>query len=405
MRLRGRWLALGLVTIAQVAVALISQGVPTIAAFIQSDLALSRPEVGLVGTGMYIGSLPAMAAVGWAVDRFGERTVLGLGAIATGGVILAVRGVHSLLPLLGVLVLAGVGTAVATPAGAKAVMGWFSAEERGLAMGLRQTGIPVGGALAALLLPLIAARVGWRDALTVAGLVTVAGGLLTLFVYHEAATPPAAAKPQAHRTGWRQTLTPELAWVSLAGMLLPIGQFAMVTYLVLYLHEGWGIPLLGGAGFLLLAQLTGTAGRIVWGAASDHLFGGNRRVTLLWIAGASTAAALALGLMPARPAAWVLPAVIGFFGFTALAWQGIYMALVAELAGPERAGSAVGISLTSVQVGIVAGAPLFGLLAQAAGSYRPAWVTDAAAFGISFAILASVARHRARETAPAAAAR
>ena len=40
---------------------------------------------------------------------------------------------------------AGVGSAFPTPAGSKAVMGWFPLAQRGTAMGIRQTGIPLGG--------------------------------------------------------------------------------------------------------------------------------------------------------------------------------------------------------------------------------------------------------------------
>jgi sugar phosphate permease len=392
MRRHERWLALALVTVTQVVVSLVNQGVPTLAAFIQADLGLSRPQVGMVGTGFYLGGLAAMALVGWAVDRFGERVVLGVGALLVGLAVGGVLAVHALAPLLGVLVLAGVGAATATPAGTKAVMGWFAPRERGLAMGLRQTGIPVGGALAALLLPALAARHGWRTALAAAGAASAAGGLLTVWLYRDPAPggvdpPPAGPQAREAAAGWRQTLTPALLRVSLAGILLPIGQFALVTYLTLYLRDVWHIPVLVGASFLLLAQLAGTAGRVVWGLASDHVFGGRRRDTLLWIAGSSAVAAVALAALPARLPPLLLAAAVGVFGFTAQAWQGIYMTLVAEMAGRERAGAAVGISLTTVQIGITAGTPLFGALAQAAGSYRPAWLADAGAFVLAWSLL------------------
>ena len=45
-------------------------------------------------------------------------------------------------------------------ASGRAVMQWFPAGQRGLALGVRQTAIPLGGALVALALPVVNERCG-----------------------------------------------------------------------------------------------------------------------------------------------------------------------------------------------------------------------------------------------------
>jgi len=56
---------------------------------------------------------------------------------------------HSFASLVLLLAVAGGMGASVNAASGRAVMHWFPARERGLALGLRQTAIPIGGALAA----------------------------------------------------------------------------------------------------------------------------------------------------------------------------------------------------------------------------------------------------------------
>ena len=53
----------------------------------------------------------------------------------------------------------GAAYAASTPAGGRAILAWFD-RDRGFAMGIRQTGVPVGGLLGALTLPLVAHAFG-----------------------------------------------------------------------------------------------------------------------------------------------------------------------------------------------------------------------------------------------------
>jgi ACS family hexuronate transporter-like MFS transporter len=80
--------------------------------------------------------------------------------------------------------LLGIGEGLNWPGASKTVAEWFPSEERGLAVAIFDSGSSVGGAVAALSIPLIAIRFGWRSAFMLSGLVGFVWLLMWLRVYH-----------------------------------------------------------------------------------------------------------------------------------------------------------------------------------------------------------------------------
>ena len=64
--------------------------------------------------------------------------------------------------------------------------------------------------------------------------------------------------------------------------------------------------------------------------------------------------------------------------------------LVAEIAGRESAATAVGLCLAVSSLGVIAGAPLVGAVADRLGSYGPGWVGLAGAMGLGVILLLGV---------------
>ncbi|MGH7834686.1 MAG: MFS transporter, partial [Candidatus Binatia bacterium] len=175
-----RWVFLAIATLAQVSVAIIHLGIPTLFPFIQSEFRLTRTEVGFLASLLNGGVVVAALAAGKAADRWGERLVMAYGSMAGGFIALGMNWVTGFPGLLAVLVLLGLATATGTPAGSKAVAGWFRASERGTAMSVRQMSIPLGGAIAAMTLPSVALSYGWRLAVVTAGALAIAVGFAAL---------------------------------------------------------------------------------------------------------------------------------------------------------------------------------------------------------------------------------
>ena len=384
---------LSIVVVVQVVVSSVTQGIPTLAPWIRADLGLSLTEVGLLGTAINVGTVLAVATAGWAVDAYGEKAVQVVGSVSVGLAValfsLAPFGVLAFVPLL----VCGMGAAAPTPSGSAAVMGWFPPGLRGLAMGVRQTGIPLGGALAAALAPQVAERAGWRMAVVAGSACCVAIGLACWLLYREPSSRRLATS-RSSPTPLRSLITRDVVLVSLSGGLLPFAQFAIVTYLALYLNQVQGIPLTTGAGMLLVAQLSGVAGRIAWGSASDRLFASRRRPPLMAAGLIAVLGTQVLGWLPAQVPLVALGLLAVALGFSAIGWQGNWVALISELAGPTAQGRTVGLSMTLTYAGVAVGPPLVGFLVDRSGSWPAAWTALAAVLGLGTMLLVPVRERR-----------
>src|SRR5437868_6677789 len=154
----------------------VGQGSPSLTGFIRSGLGVSGATAGLVVASFTFGRMFGAYAGGVVADNIGERRVLVAGGLGTGALI-ALASVAPLPGLIALLVAAGVASAASTPAGGRLVLVAFPPNRRGLALGSRQTGIPVGGLVAAAILPWVAHRSDWQPSLAVAGAFAAAGAV------------------------------------------------------------------------------------------------------------------------------------------------------------------------------------------------------------------------------------
>lgn len=354
---------------------IVTQGVPTLAPFLQADLDLTRGQVGLFNSALMGGSFLTLFLAGVVVDTRGERLALFAGNLVVGVACIAVMATRDFASALMMFFLAGIGASFSTPAGSRTVMRWFPPHQRGGAMGIRQTGIPLGGALAAALLPLCAIEAGWRWAMVGSGLASLLAAALCWMRYPppDEATPAVAATVRP-ASRFRDLLTRDVTLLGLAGGLLPLGQFALVTYLALYLLETREVPIAWSAGLLVGAQLAGAAGRVLWGVISDRVFAGRRKPALMLAGGLSAAGALALGVLPVTTPLWVIAVVVVACAFNAIGWHGTWISLVAEIAGPERQGRTIGAAMTVMYGGIIVLPPLFGWFVDLTHDWAQAWV-------------------------------
>jgi sugar phosphate permease len=370
----GRWAVLALVTLAYACTALSALAVAPLAPFLVTSLGLSRGQVGLLLPAVYLGGVLLALPAGWLTDRLGARIMLALGSAITGAMV-ALAGLAGPLPvLMGCLVLAGFGFSAGNPATSKAVMEWFPPRERGAAMGIKQTGLTLGGVAGALLLPPLALGRGWRNALLIAGALSVIAAATVAVGYPRpprAERLPVAPRPRGdlgaflNRRGVRVLLA--------CGFLLSLAQSSLLAYLALYATETFALSAVAAGWVLALAQAGGTASRLGWGVVSDRLFGGRRRpgVVITALIGAGAYGALALGAALPVPLLALLAPVAGAGAF---GWVGLYFALVAEIGGPGAAGLLTGVAVACAWTGVLVGPPLFGLVLEATGSYAPAWL-------------------------------
>ena len=156
MNQRYRWVILAAGTAAQSSFSAVSVGLPALAPALRSHYRLSLGETGVVLGAAGIGMLLTLLPWGLLADRIGERAVIAVGLVAAGGALAATAMTKTYGPLVGLLIVTGALGASVNAASGRAVMGWFAAEERGLALGIRQSAVPIGAAIAAGTLPWLA---------------------------------------------------------------------------------------------------------------------------------------------------------------------------------------------------------------------------------------------------------
>jgi sugar phosphate permease len=365
---RYRWTILALGTSAQASYSAVFLGIPVLAPALRADYGLSLPEIGLVIATANVGAVVTLLPWGLLADRTGERAVLAAGLT---GAAVALAGA-AFAPSFGALVLAltaaGALGASVNAASGRAVMGWFKAGERGFALGIRQTAVPIGGMIVALGLPPVTSVWGVRGGLVALACGCFATALAGAVGLREAAEAEddlgAVGRPLRDGRMWR---------LSLGSALVIAAQASILGFVVLFLHGERGLSTAAAGGVFALMQLLGAALRIAAGRWSDLVHARIRPLRQLAIALA--VALVASAALARAPLAFLLPVLVAA-GALSLSWNGLSFTAAAELAGRARSGAALGFQQTALSVSYATTAPAF------------AAVVDAGSWGLGFALAA-----------------
>jgi len=370
-----KWAILGLITSIHVMNAYSGQTVQPLAPFLQSELHLKHFQIGMLTSFFFLGAFFLSIPMGWLVDRVGVYWTMAVGQLIVGLFILSISFAYSFSIICGLLLLAGMGHAAINPATGKAVMSWFSMRERATAMGIKQTGIPIGGVLAAATLPILAISLSWRKAFMISGAISLLSGLFCLLFYRESQLEKNHKKLQSFPISslWKILKDQNLMILSCLMIVFMGLQISLQTYLVLFCKERLLFSVITAGYFLSLAHMGGVMGRLMWGPMSDFFFGGRRKIVLAIIGTLSSIICLFFALLSTRFPIWSIVVLVFLFGFCAIGWNGVYLTLVAELAGGDRAGFITGISLSIAWFGIFFGPPFFGYIVDQTQSYSYAW--------------------------------
>ncbi|WP_250509847.1 MFS transporter [Caballeronia sp. GACF4] len=358
-----RWKVLGVGVAANASFSAAIGGIPTTAVWMRSGYHFGNGEVGLVlgalGLGLAVSELPW----GLLTDRWGDRPVLLTGLFATSAVLLgmsvfAVPSGFGAAPALGWLVFAmfllgTLGGSVNGSSG-RAVMAWFGEGERGLAMSIRQTAVPMGGGLGASLLPWLASSHGFGAVFCALAAMCAISGAFTWRWLHE---PPERSHRADAGVSQATTVAPlrdARIWRVVLGIgVLCVPQFAVLTFATVFMHD---------AGHFGVAAISATMGALQLGAMIMRVWSGrhtdrrgNRRaylrgsVVVASVSFVALAAATALGVAQLP---YLLAAMSVFAGICVSAWHGVAYTELATLAGMQRAGTALGMTNTAVYVGL-----------------------------------------------------
>jgi sugar phosphate permease len=337
-----RWAVLAAGTFAQAAFSSVAFALAVLAPALREEYDLTLTEIGIVLAAEWVGLTLALLPWGFAVDRFGERWTLALGLTLCAGCLTAAAFASSFEWLVVFLGLGGIAGGSVQSGSGRAVMRWFSARERGFALGVRQTAVPIGGVVAAVVLPLLETPR--------AGLLFLAGFVLVGAVAG-ALVLRSGSEEHIEATDVEITLRDRRLWLACWGSgLYLVAQVAMMGFVVLFLHDEHGFSNAQAAAVFGVGQVLAAALRLAVGRWSDIV---RARVRPLRQIGVAVTVALAAVAVLSNASPWLLvPALVLATGMS-MAWNGLSYTVAAELGG-RRSGAAIGFQQTVLSaIGVV----------------------------------------------------
>ena len=362
----------------QVLVAMAAVTVPVLAPAAAGKIGVSAGYVGLFVAVVYAACMAAGLVSGALVRRIGAIRVsqlcllscaAGLWLTATGRVPLLVAGA----------LLIGCGYGPVTPASSHILSRSTPPGRMSFTFSLKQTGVPLGGALAGAVLPTLVLWAGWQAAAVFVGFACIATAVLVqpLRALLDADRTSGYPIGAASMSGPLRLVIgqPAIRRLAVSSFFFASIQVCLITYLVTYLTHDLGFSLVHAGMMLAVAQGAGVAGRLAWGAVSDR---GGRPLQILGVLGCAMAvfAAAAAGFTSDWPRLAIVLCCAAF-GATAIGWNGVYLAEVARQAPRGRAGEATGGTLFFTFSGVLVGPPVFAFLVEGGVSYPVAFLVVA----------------------------
>jgi MFS family permease len=389
-----RWMILALISVSHVVGGTAQYGINTLAPFYKDELGLSHAQVGLFFSAFYLAMAGFSFGAGWLADRLGVRQTTLQGHLSLGACTVAAALAPSFSWAFACFFLAGLGYSFLNPASSKGVMAWFHRDERATAMGIKQTGVPTGGVLTAMLAPQLVLIVGWRGALAALGVINFLFGFFYVFFWRD---PPdegaiALAQPSPVVEKSRALKFWSFIPISCGTAIYLVGQLSLITYVPLYLKDAMGFSPYWASQALALTQGGAMIGRVGWGMASDRLFGGRRKIVLILIGFLSAVLIALLSFMTEQSSLYMLLPILFLAGICLVGYQGVSYALIGELAGKAKTGAALGMMITVNATAATLGTPFFGYIVDRTGSYPVAWRALAGVLGLGILGLATLLR-------------
>jgi MFS family permease len=359
-----------------------------LAPMLKGELGIDNSQLGFIVSAMYFAMMFVSVPSGFLVDKYGARGMLMLSVslVGTATFVLSVSSSYAILFL--VAALGGAGYGMINQITTKGLMYWFEPNKRATIMGIKQTGVTVGGSLVGLYIPLCAQILGWQSAVLILACAILCMPIFSLFFYREKPDLPfdpanGPRKSDRRKGGLRLLLLrPRVVTLTLLFASYAACQSCVVAFLVVYTEEAFGLSRVIAGSYFAVAMAAGTITRIIIGLVSDRLLHGDRLVPMALLAFIGVVGIYALTLLDDSPPLWLLYLIAVLLGTSLVGWNGLAITLVAEIAGHDLVGSTMGIVFTISWGGMVIAPPVFGAMVDWKG-YDAAWLTLTVVIGIA----------------------
>lgn len=348
-----RWVVLGVFMLINLTIQILWISYAPITGLAASYYGVTDLQIGFLAMLFMIAFIPLSIPVSWAIDTWGFRLTVSIGAVMMGvfGVLRGLAGADYTL-----VVISTVGIAVAQPfllnAWTKVPAQWFSIEERATAVGLVTLANLVGTALGMILPPMLISKMTIPQSQLLYGAMAAFSAILFVILAREKpATPPCPEGMEVRALmldGLKHALKVKEFWYYLVVAFIGLGIFNGVTTWVenIIRPRGFTPSDAGTLGALMLAG--GVLGAVIIPPFSDKQ---HKRQKFIFF-GFLMAIPGLIGLTFAQ-SAWLLYASAFSMGFFLVSANPIGMQYCAEITNPTPEGTSNGLIQLFGQASVV----------------------------------------------------
>ena len=382
------WSMLIIISLASIVMGIYRDGIAVLFPFLQRDFDLSRGELSLYISFLYITSSFVSIYTGRLVDLKGSKWGMIFGVSFVGVFLILHAVAPNFFILLVLAAILGIGLSINTPAANKGIMEIFPAKWRSTATGIWSTAFPIGGLLAAAFLPVIGMLIGWRKTIALPGILALICALLILMFYQE---------KKREKNHFDKNDTKDISfWKTIKQLLnnidiiilciyaffLGAATGTIATHFTLFLYLDYGFTeSIAGIGFAV-TQLGSIIGKPVWGLICDKLLKANKRKTFLLIGITFFLITLIIGLFlkDLNPSFTIILVLAFLMGGSGRGWQGLFLSSIHEIVKEKQVGTAIGSVLIFLRLGILFVPPVLGYIADFRNSYDLSWLLLGSSF-------------------------
>lgn len=342
---------------------------------VRDTLSLSLAQLGTISLVFFFSSSAAYVPSGAVIERFGPIRVIQIAGVIHGSALI-IGGFRAttMLGMLAMMAITGALHSALQVAVTVWIAGRIPVQRQGLALGLKQSAIPLGALVAGVSLTQIGSG-AWRSIFIATGVVIL---LLSLVAVQPLIVARTVARPSLKQLF---TLDKSLAMLMIAGFVSTTSVIPLTVYLVESLvARDWteiaaGAVLTAGAAANLIA-------RLACGFLIDQDQRRAHRLLLVMIA--SGGIGFLLLAVPGMPFIGILVGAMLAYGL-GWGWLGVYVFVVVR-DNRNRAAAASALVHTGTSGGSAFGPFVGGFLATAYG-YLPLWLACAIGLFIAVSIL------------------
>jgi predicted MFS family arabinose efflux permease len=375
-------------TAMQMVATMAAYSVPALAPMVARDIGVDGALIGMFVSVVYGVGIVSSLLAAHSISRFGAVRSSQLVLVSALGLVVICAQGTALSVALGAFAL-GIAYGLTAPVSTHLLVPRTPPAIINMVLSTRQIGVPLGGVLAATLMPPLALAIGWKASLLLQAIPIIALILLLEIPRREWDGVPTrtamAGKGALARSFGLLRGDPALQRLTFMSFVYSGTQLAFVAFMTVHVttRTGHGIVTAGWA--LAVYQLTSVISRPILGWVADRFI--PARIMLVIQGFVMAAAALMAGHFAPGWPVWAIMAVACLAGTSASGYTGLAYAEFARLGGAQRT-EATGLGSAAMFLGVLVMPSLGSVAITVTGSYLAAYGAIAVLATLAAVVLA-----------------